>query len=332
MMRRILIIKPSSIGDVIHTFPCVALIRKAFGNEPRISWVVNESLRGVVELCPGVDRIVPFPRAKMWNVSSIRAFLKELRSEEYDVALDYQGLLKSGLIAYSSRAKLRAGFAHSREGSPFFYNRKVVVGDLHTHAVDKNIQLTREALGIGENVALDEVPVVSIASKPRMGNVVAVCFSSRWESKNWSLDFIADVLRGVAAQKKDTRFLLVGSKDDEASGEKLAQMAALPNVENLAGKTVFSELAAVLASADVLFTVDSGPMHLAAVCGTPCAALFGSTDPVLTGPYGPPGFHAVVRSNCVKAPCFRRKCPLGRDCSHGEASELAVLAIVSHLK
>lgn len=331
MMRRILIIKPSSIGDVIHTFPCVALMRKAFGNDLRISWVVNENLRGVVELCPGVDRIVPFPRAKMWNVSCIRAFLKELRSEEYDVALDYQGLLKSGLIAYFSRARLRVGFAHSREGSPFFYNRKVHVVDLHTHAVDKNVQLTREALGIGEDIGIGDVPV-SIKSRPRCGKVVAVCFSSRWESKNWPLSFFADVLRDVAGQRKETRFLLIGSKEDEAQGEKLVELAAMQNVVNLAGKTSFNELAVALAEADVLFTVDSGPMHLAAVCGTPCVALFGSTDPVLTGPYGAPGFHTVLRSNCEKAPCFKRKCPLGRDCSFEEARALAASAIISHLK
>ena len=331
MMRRILIIKPSSIGDVIHTFPCVALMRTAFGNDLRISWVVNESLLGVVKLCPGVDRIVPFPRTKMWNLSSLRNFLKELRSEKYDIALDYQGLLKSGMIAYFSRARLRVGFAHAREGSPFFYNRKVRVVDLHTHAVDKNMQLTREALSIGEDVCVDDVPVC-INCKPRCGKVVAVCFSSRWESKNWPLSFFVDVLCSVAARKDGICFQLVGSKDDEAQGERLAQLAALPNVKNLAGKTSFSELASTLASADVLFTVDSGPMHLAAVCGTPCVALFGSTDPVLTGPYGPPGFHTVVRSNCDRAPCFKRKCPLGKDCSFDEAREQTVAAIISHLK
>ena len=329
-MKRILIIKPSSIGDVLHTFPAVALIRKAFGSDLRISWVVNESLRGVVELCPGVDRIVPFPRAKMWNISCLRAFLKELRSEEYDVALDFQGLLKSGLIAHFSGARLKAGFAHSREGSPFFYDRKIKIEDLHTHAVEKNLQLAREALDIEGQCFAGEFPL-AMPNVSRKGDVIAVCFSSRWESKNWPLPFFAEVLRRVAAERKDVHIKLVGSPQDKSLGDQLVQLAGLPNVENLAGKTSFSELAALLAGADVLFTVDSGPMHLAAAYGTPCVALFGATDPVLTGPYGPPGFHAIVRSDCAKAPCLRRKCPLGKTCSAQNAVSESVSAITSHL-
>ena len=330
-MKRILIIKPSSIGDVLHTFPAVALLRRALNDELRISWVVNDALKGIVELCPGVDRIVPFPRANMWNASCMAAFFRELRREKYDVALDFQGLLKSGIVTYFSGAPLRVGFAHSREGSPFFYNKKVVISDLHTHAVDKNLQLAREAFGIGVDIVSGDVQV-AVEKRAHAGNVVAVCFSSRWESKNWPLSFFADVLRDVASQKPDVRFVLIGSKDDAGRGSELAQMIATPNVENLAGRTGFRELAQLLADADALFTVDSGPMHLAAACGTPCVALFGATDPVLTGPYGAPGFHTLVLSDCVKAPCFKRKCSLGRDCSFPEARAQSVSGIICHLK
>ena len=330
-MRRILIIKPSSIGDVLHTFPAVALMRRALDGDLRISWVVNENLRGVVELCPGIDRIVPFPRASMWRPSCICAFLRELRSEKYDVALDFQGLLKSGLIAHFSGAPLRAGFAHAREGSPWFYNRKVRIPNMHSHAADKNLLLVKEVFGIEDDIAPSQVPIVT-AGGGRDGNRVAVCFSSRWKSKNWPLGFLASVMDELAASRPGISFLLIGSKDDAEAGDELAELVKKAKVANLAGKTDFKGLAKLLAEASVLFTVDSGPMHLAAACGTPCVALFGATDPVLTGPYGAPGFHSVILSKCAKSPCFRRQCPLEADCSAGVSPEEAAQAMASYLK
>ena len=118
---RILIVKPSSFGDVLHAFPAVSLIRSAVPEVTRIAWIVNDSFVDVVRLCPGVDRIIPFPRHDLHKFSVIRAFLRELRQEEFDVAIDYQGLLRSGLMVKASRAKEKVGFAHAREGAPFFW-------------------------------------------------------------------------------------------------------------------------------------------------------------------------------------------------------------------
>lgn len=327
----VLVIKPSSIGDVLHTFPAVDLMRRSLGSDLKITWVVNESLKGVVELCPGVDRILAFPRGNMWNVSAMRAFLRSLRSEKYDVALDFQGLLKSGLIAYFSRSGLRAGFAHAREGAPLFYNRKVRIADMHTHAVEKNLRLVREVFSIQEDVSAEGRPEVKNAF-PIPEKYIAVCFSSRWESKNWPPEFLAGVMDRVAEKRPDICFKLVGTAADAPMGEKLLSFVRRASCENMAGKTSFMELAGLLASAEVMFTVDSGPMHLAAAFGTPCVAMFGSTDPVLTGPYGKPGEHGIVLSRCSKSPCFKRKCPMAADCSLGVSAEDAAFEILSRLK
>ena len=140
----VLIVKPSSIGDVLHTFPAVAWLRAALQGV-KLSWVVNEELTGVVRLCPGIDRIVPFPRRRAANPVMLWRFLRELRSEKYDVALDFQGLFRSGFIARASGAPLRYGFDHAREGAVWFYNRLVKLAEMHCHAADKNLALVRQA-------------------------------------------------------------------------------------------------------------------------------------------------------------------------------------------
>ncbi len=335
---RILIVKPSSIGDVIHTFPSAALARAAFP-EARISWVVKESLADVVGLAPCVDRVVCMPRP---GISAARHFINDLRSERYDIAIDYQGLLRSGIACMLSGAPKRIGFAHAREGSPFFYTEKLVIENLHSHAVDKNIMLTRFALGIDPGL---EPPAKALAvPESRLANsllggsngapVLSVCFSSRWPSKNWPGEFIAGALKEAAARLPGLKVLLIGSDSDRAYGDEIAAAARLEGVENLSGRTGIGDLAAVLAGSSAMFTVDSGPMHLAAALGVPCIAMFGATDSVLTGPYGPPGLHTVIRSKCSLSPCLHRECPRSARCSEGiepsQAAEAIANAIYKH--
>ena len=338
---RLLIIKPSSFGDVLHAFPPVALIRSALPPEIRISWVVNEAFVDVVGLCPGVDRVVPFPRQKLCSLSCIREFLHALRAEEYDLAIDYQGLLRSGLIAKASRAREKVGFAHAREGAPLFYTRKLTIPNLQSHAVDKNLELTRFALGIDAShlqpppqfqIPADGLEEAARLLPPGDAPLLAVCFSSRWESKNWSPRFIAETLDSLARDIPGVQPILVGATADWPLGEEILQAARMARPLNLAGKSSFHGLAAILSRASAMFTVDSGPMHLAAALGVPCIAMFGSTSPTLTGPYGPKGFHAILSSRCASAPCMKRECPLHQNCAEGFSAQAAADAIAAKLQ
>jgi len=335
----VLIVKPSSIGDVLHTFPAVAWLRAALP-EARFSWVVNEELAGVVRLCPGVDRIVPFPRRRAANPLVLWRFLKELRSEKYDVAIDFQGLFRSGFITRASGAPLRYGFAHAREGAPWFYNRKVKLAELHCHAADKNLFLAHQAFGerpvpktpvSGLNISPEANQEAErlLVELPGEGPVVAVCFSSRWPSKNWPVDFLASVLDAMTAKMPKVRCWLLGTEGDREIGEQLVRQAKLARPVNLAGRTTLEVLAALLNRSQAMLTVDSGPMHLAASLGVRCFALFGSTDPVLTGPYGPQ--HVLIQSKCPQTPCFERQCPRHADCSQGVVPEDIAMQIVTHL-
>ncbi|MBR0458024.1 MAG: glycosyltransferase family 9 protein [Victivallales bacterium] len=338
---RVLIVKPSSIGDVLHTFPAVALLRRAVPEVAALDWVVNDSLMDVVRLCGDVDRIIPFPRKTAWRPSALFHFMHELRAERYDVVLDFQGLLRSGLITYFSHANVRAGFACAREGASWFYNQKVALPEMHAHAADKNLTLVREVFHLPDDLptptAKIHIPANGNAEADRLaerlpgkGPLLAVCFSSRWPSKNWPLPFLAQILELVTAAIPDVRIWLLGAQNDVSDGDRLATLAPHARPVNLAGKTSFGGLAALLARSRALMTVDSGPMHLAAALGTRCFALFGATDPVLTGPYGPA--HVVFRSPCPDSPCLERNCPRHADCTANLAPDTIATSILPFLQ
>ncbi|MBR6470738.1 MAG: hypothetical protein IKS83_02980, partial [Victivallales bacterium] len=117
---KILIVKPSSLGDILHTFPAVAELHAACP-EAQITWVANDSLAPIVRLYPRLERVIPFPRKAIGRFSyrALRNFLHDLRSDEYDAVLDFQGLLRSGLMTWLAHAKVRFGFAQAREGATF---------------------------------------------------------------------------------------------------------------------------------------------------------------------------------------------------------------------
>lgn len=338
-------VKPSSIGDVLHTFPAVALLRASVPAVHKVSWVVNENLQGVASLCPGVDRFVPFPRANITSPKAISCFLKNLRNESYDIALDFQGLLRSGLITKFSKAPIKVGFDNAREGAWLFYNKKVKISNLHSHAVDKNLQLVQEAFNLSTrdfprqtlNLTQEGINEADLLLPDSSGNpTLAVCFSSRWDSKNWSPAFIVQTLNETAKAVPGLRCWLLGSKDDASLGDIIAGESDIARPVNLAGKTSFMGLAALLSKSQALFTVDSGPMHLAAALNIPCVAMFGATDPILTGPYGGEGFHAVITSKCKLSPCLCRTCKLNKDCSEGilpaDAAALISSKLLAHVK
>ena len=160
---RVLIIKPSSLGDIIHTFPAVYALQHSLP-DLHLSWVVNDSFTGIVSLLPGIERVIPFPRQQIarLNWSACKQFKANLQAEQYDLAIDFQGLFRSGMIAWLSRAGKRAGFAHAREGAPFFYQQKISVPSNILHAVDKNLFLIRKLFNFPDDFAPE--PVLKVKS------------------------------------------------------------------------------------------------------------------------------------------------------------------------
>ena len=344
---KLLILKPSSLGDILHTFPAAAMLRQALP-DAELSWVANDSLAQIVQLFPGLHRILPFPRREIGrcNLKAIHAFIRLLREETYDAILDFQGLLRTGLVCLFARRAPRYGFAHAREGAPLFYSRRIAVPLELRHAVDKNCFLARaflRDLGLEAPEGVPEAPLqlpqawqedarrLLDERLPGDGPLLAVGCSSRWESKSWSTEFFGDTLAEVRRRRPDARIWLLGSPGERERAEAVRIRAGLPPECDFAGGTDLGALTALLARSRVLFTNDSGPMHIAAALGTPCVACFGATDPTLTGPYGPPGRHTVLRSPCPQSPCRQRICPLHPPCCATPPPATAADAIAERL-
>ena len=340
---KLLIVKPSSLGDIIHAMPAVGLLMECLP-DAEITWVANDNLASVVSLAAGI-RVIRFPRKALGKLSfgALRAFLKDLRQESYDAVLDFQGLLRSALISRFAHAKARYGFANGREGSPHFYTKAVALPAEIRHAAEKNLFLAKSFLqdqGItdfplecaeSKNITVPEAWMEEAAALQKENGLLgkkllAVGCSSRWNSKSWPVKYFADVLKIVAERRPDVGIWLLGGPDEAQRAESLKDECDLENVVNLAGKTSMGALTAMLHESAGLFTNDSGPMHIAALLGVPCVANFGSTDPTLTGPYGPKGRHFIVASDCPKAPCFCRECPRGDNalcCSNTDRTMVA---------
>ena len=314
--KKILIIKPSSLGDVIHALPVAASL-KSGTPDARIDWVVGSPFMDILKGNPDIERLIPFDRGLLKGghaVGNLKAFLGELRRERYEIVIDLQGLLRSALMAAACRADRRVGFANAREGAPFFYTDKVPVHDANIHAVDRYL-LTLRRLGLD----ITGKPLFRIATGPedetqadavmRSAGIaegepfVAFAPSARWETKRWPAGNFLE-LASRLRQEKGLKALFIGSAGDRELFEGL-------DVSDLEdsfafGRTTLKGLAALLGRAKVLITNDSGPMHVAAAVGTPCAAFFGPTDPKRTGPYG--DGHRIISAGTGCAPCFRRDC------------------------
>ena len=307
---RILLIKPSSLGDIVHTFPVVSAI-KAQWPGMHLTWVVKRQWAELVERAEGVDRVWP---VDMTVNSWVREGLA-LRAERFDLALDLQGLFRSGVLGWFSGAPTRVGFANGREGSPWFYTNPVPVAQPDVHAVDRYLSL----LGV-LGVRRPEKPQFRFKFlKEDIATVRAIChrqgfavdrpwiamnIGARWPTKRWPLTAFAAVLDQLHAAQLDP-VVIVGSSDERLYANQLRTLTASPFVD-LCGQVPLGCLPALLSTASTMVTNDSGPMHIASALGVPVVALFGPTSAIRTGPYG--DGHHVLTGQVPCSPCFSRVC------------------------
>jgi len=321
----ILIVKPSSLGDIVHTFPAVALVRERFP-AACIGWVVNRPFAPVVEACGLVDRVLVFPRHALHSPSpgrTLRGFVRELRAFRADVCVDFQGLLRSGVVAFASRARRRIGFRGAREGAWLFYTERIEPPSDVRHALDRNRALVRAAFGLDGPARF---PAFILPKEVRArardirlrrrfvrdvedaGPVLAVAPAARWRTKVWPAASFSEVIDQVAGAVPGLDVWILGSDCERDLCAAVAAGCRRAAPLDLAGKTDLTLLAALLREADALLCNDTGALHLAVALGRPTIAVFGPTDPVRTGPYG--AGHVVLGGGCPKAPCFRKECAL----------------------
>ena len=319
---RILIIKPSSLGDIVHALPTIHRIRQRFP-DARISWVVNDFLTSLLKNCPIIDERIPFQRHQYGTLQGpgdFADFLAMLQGRGFDLVLDLQGLLRSGLMTWSTLAPRRLGLSDAREGARLFYNEVVPVS--RGHAVERYLCAARH-LGcadgpiefpLGSSNAdqkyVDQLLAPLVSSLiPHPSSLVAINPSARWQTKLWGDDKFAELVRhlpwdravftGSTADRERINVILSAIRSDSLR-------STLHAPRNLAGQTDLSQLAELYRRCAVVITNDSGPMHIAAAVGTPVVAIFGPTDPALTGPYGEK--HVVLRAGISCSPCLKDQC------------------------
>lgn len=304
-MKRILVIKLSSLGDIAHALPAVRALKERTG--AAIDWVVQPEYAGLLAGCPDVERTIWFPRRKF--ALGFFPFLRALRRERYDAIVDLQGLLKSALVARLARGARRAGPAWARESAHWFYDvQPRRSAGPRRHAVEEGLEVV-QLIAPGDDKAPEprlNFPHAEGDGSP--GPHVAFAPFSRWETKNWPVEKFVELGRRLATEM-GCRIRIVGGRDDEAQGEKLARQIG-DRAKNLCGKTDLPGLCSLLKSMDLLIAVDSGPMHWADALGVPIVAIFGATDPARTGPYRQRD-HVVAKDGLPCRPCHSRTCARG---------------------
>ncbi|HUV77493.1 MAG TPA: glycosyltransferase family 9 protein, partial [Desulfobacterales bacterium] len=322
----ILVVKLSAIGDVIHTLPALNAIRSHFP-DAHITWLVEEDAGSIVEGHEALDRVLVSKR-KRWTrglrsssffstLSEIYRFIKALRDTDYDMILDFQALLKSGVLIALARGQRKIGFGKGlehMEHSYIFLNERIPAVDMEIHALSRGMMFI-EALGIPSNTVEYKLPVSShdhekvddlmraygmLGAKP----LIAINPVAKWETKLWTnkkFSQLADLL----IDRYDAKIVFTGGPDDRPPIQDI--MAAMKGqAVNLAGLTTLKMLAALYQKMVFVVSTDTGPMHMAAAVGTPVVALFGPTAPWRTGPFG--SGHQIVRGGPECSPCFKREC------------------------
>lgn len=304
--RRILLVRPSALGDVSRTVPVAASLKRRWPGA-ELHWLVNAGMEPVIAAHPAVDRVVPFPRRALAGFgvkgSATRrglAFARRLRSMRYDAVYDVQGLARSGLLTWLTRAPRRVGFADARELGWVGCNVRHRVPNDVRHTVDRMLGLI-EADGVEPvrdlslTVPADDAAWVErfLAEHGLGGGCVAVAPTARWASKCWPADRFAEVTRRVLDARPAWKAVVLASPDE---AERAAAMVTALAERGVAASgeasrvvrpaTSVGQMMAILSRCGLLLCNDSAALHIAVGLGRPIAAVFGPTDPAEVGPYG----------------------------------------------
>lgn len=304
-INKILIIKPSAWGDIIHTLPFLVSLHKKYP-DAEIHWVVAKGLHKFLIAHPLIHKLWIMDKNGwkktnriLTTLSEINAFRKGLKAEKFDISIDLSGLFRSGLITWAAGAKYKLGFSDSDEGSPFFYTHKIKGGE-QIHAIDRYLLL---AGYIGCDTSEVSFPFPPLPDISQLLNTLPKQFcilapSAGKEANRWPAERF-----GQLAAKLSFPSLVIASEEDRYIAEKTVA-ASNGSAINLAGKTGLKELVSLTAKADFFVCNDTGPMHIAAALDIPVFALFGPANPIRTGPYGKSS--TVIQEELDCSPCYAR--------------------------
>jgi len=353
--KRILIIKPSSLGDVVHTLPLVHALKRWYPGT-RLGWIVQDVYAELLERDTAIDQVYPihisstsdphagrlaYLHAFRETVKTFRLLRGQLREAPYDLVLDLHASFRSGLLGRTNPGGMRVGFKGARELNTFFQDQLLEVPGGIEHAVEKNL-LFCDYLGCSvaaEDFFMcsgrkDEAVVQSFLDRQGLAEGTVIVYANpaaRWQTKFWPAAKwaeLADRLVGRGAQ-----ILFGGSGQDKVYIQSITRLMKTRSLVS-AGDLTLVQSVALMQRCALYVGLDSGPMHMAALAGVPVVALFGPTHPARVGPYGVE--HRIVRAvelDCLE--CRKRFCPQLRcmqdisvDRVYGAALELLAGTII----
>jgi lipopolysaccharide heptosyltransferase I len=292
--ERIALIKPSALGDIIHSLPVLTALRRRYPNA-HITWVVNQVYAPLLQGHRDLDDVLPFDRRASHRglraaIRSWSGFLSELRRRRFDLAIDLQGLSRSAVMMAATGAKRRIGLSTAREGATWTYTDVVKVADFNAiHAVDRCWRIA-EAFGVGDQPKAFHVPIPDEARRwaeatmrgyPRPWLMLGP--GARWMTKRWPPEHFAALARRAWDIYGGTVFF-VGGDEETAAATAVRRRLSGPS-RDLTGRTTLPRLAALLERADAMLANDTGPLHLAAALDRPIVAPYTCTRVRLNGPY-----------------------------------------------
>ncbi len=298
-IKKILIIKPSALGDIIQALPAVCSLAESFSNA-QIHWFVRPEYAPLIENHPCIHKIVAFNRTRLgkwWYRPAVFAELvklvSQLRKEKYDIVFDFQGRFRSAIFTWLSGCKQRIGMAQTQEFTSPFYTQKVRQSASSVHLVDYFLDMAcaagakRSKIEFGlkpDMQSVEEVHKLLTSHHINADNYTVFVPGATVEAKRWPVENFA-ALADKVYEKYRCSIIAIGSESEKAIAEKLKTLAKSP-VINFAGGTNMQQLVALLAEAKIVVSNDTGPAHIAAALGAPMVLIFGLTNPSRVGPYG----------------------------------------------
>jgi heptosyltransferase I len=321
--QRVCLIKPSAVGDIVNALPVLSALRQRWP-EAWIAWVVNHSFRSLIDGHPALDEVIAYDRrgTKLTptGVARARGFLQQLGRGGFDLTVDLQGLLRSGIMALATGSKVRVGLADAREGAVRFYTHQVPTprDRAPIHAVDR---LLRLAEVFGADVAEPRFVVPSdeadrawaralVRDVPRPRLILNL--GASWKTKRWPPGHFGEIARR-AYEARGAGLVAIGSAEDSPLVAELRACLDPIRVLDLCGRTTLRQVAALAVESDLVLSNDSGPLHLASAAGCRVIGLYTCTSPERHGPYGRDA--TAIQTNIWCAGSYLKTCPR-LDCMH----------------
>jgi len=310
---KILILKPSSLGDVVQALPVLRLI-KLHVPASEVYWWIDSNLAPLLEGDPDLAGLVHFHRRR-WAAprhwAEIWRSVSWLRAQRFDWVIDLQCLMRTGIFAWLANGKLTIGLDEPREGARGFYDLIVPRPSRHTHAVDWYLRVL-PPLGVPLHWNFQWLPprarvADAVRRKWAMNGErwITIQPGARWPNKRWPIEHYAGLVCRLEKAYPQCRFAILGGAEDRALGDLVAR-AGGPRCLDLTGRLSLPEMVEWIRLSDLVITNDTGPMHVAAALGRPVVAVFGPTEPRRTGPYGQLDHVLQLDLPCV--PCMKSRC------------------------